>query len=190
MPQRTRLAGIGRDRLGREVTWTIADGERGRRWRETVAEPAGGMARSVTLETGHAGQWLRLEMAAPAGLLSLHPDRGGSVHGNVVSRDGVRHLSLDALDPPLVDIRDSVVGETALCRALERRVAAGEGTTVSVARVGPGLEVTTVEVAVVRQDARTWELRDPDGTRAVAMGDLGTPANNDVGARWPLETGS
>jgi len=104
------------------VTWTVSDGERGRRWREAVAEPAGGMARSMTLETGHAGQWLRLEMAAPAGLLSLHPDREGSIHGNVASADGVRDVALGVLRPPLVDVRDSLVGETAL-DLLPRRLA-------------------------------------------------------------------
>lgn len=193
---RVRLAGHGIDRLGRAVTWTIADGERGRRWREATAGTdladgaSGGLAHAVTLETGHAGQWLRLEVAAAAGLLSLHPDRDGSINGNVVSEGGVRHIAKGVVEPPLVDVRDSLVAETALCRALERQVAAGEGSTVSVVRVLPTLDVEVAQLQVMRTDARTWELTDTDGIRTVSMGDRGAPVTSDAGAKWPLETGS
>jgi hypothetical protein len=181
------------------VTWTIADGERGRRWREATARAGAagdsdvaspGLEHAVTIETGHAGQWLRLEVAAPAGLLSLHPDRDGSINGNVVSEAGVRHIALGAVEPPLVDVRDSLVAETALCRALERLVAAGEGSTISVIRVLPTLDVNVAELQVMRTDARTWELTDVDGIRTVSMGDRGAPVTSDAGAKWPLETGS
>jgi hypothetical protein len=191
---RVRLAGHGVDRLGRAVTWTIADGERGRRWREATAAAAGeapaGLTHAVTIETGHAGQWLRLEVAAANGLLSLHPARDGSVHGNVVSATGVRHVALGVVQPPLVDVRDSLIGEMALCRALERLVAAGEGSTVKVVHVSSALEVAIVELQVLRGNARAWDLTDADGTRTVSMGDLGAPTPGDSGARWPLETGS
>jgi hypothetical protein len=193
---RVRLAGHGLDRLGRAVTWTIADGERGRRWREattglgTAEGASGGLAHAVTMETGHAGQWLRLEVAALAGLLSLHPDRDGSVNGNVVSETGVRHVGLGIVEPPLVDVRGSLVAETALCRALERQVAAGEGSTVSVVRVSATLDIEVAELQVMRTDARTWELADADGIRTVSMGDRGAPVTSDAGAKWPLETGS
>jgi hypothetical protein len=190
MTTRVRLAGQATDRLGRTVLWTVADGERGRRWREVATEPEGGASRSLTLETGHAGQWLRLEIAAPTGLLSLHPDRDGRIQGNVATAAGVRHLSLGSLTPPLVDVRDSLVGETALCRAFERLVGPGEGSGVRVVRVGLGLEVAVFDVGVTRSDARLWELRDSEGTRDVSMGDLGTPSDGDTGGRWPLETGS
>jgi hypothetical protein len=199
---RVRQAGHGVDRLGRAVTWTIADGERGRRWREVTAgaageatespagEPAASLAHAVTIETGHAGQWVRLEVAAPAGLLSLHPDRDGSINGNVVSETGVRHIALGVVEPPLVDVRDSLVAETALCRALERLVAAGEGITVSVVRVSPSLDVAVGELQVMRQDGRTWELTDDAGIRTISMGDRGAPVTADAGAKWPLETRS
>jgi hypothetical protein len=178
------------------MTWTIADGERGRRWREATAAAetadgvSGGLAHAVTLETGHAGQWLRLEVAAPAGLLSLHPDRDGSINGNVVSKAGVRHIAKGVVQPPLVDVRDSLVAETALCRALERLVATGEGSTVSVVRVLPTLEVEVAALQVMRTDARRWELTDAEGIRTVSMGDRGAPVTSDAGAKWPLETGS
>ncbi len=193
---RVRLAGHGLDRLGRLVTWSIADGERGRRWREATAMDGAtedrpeALAHAVTIETGHAGQWLRLEVAAATGLLSLHPERDGSIQGNVVSDVGVRHVALGVMEPALVDVRDSLVAETALCRALERLVAAGEGRTVSVVRVSATLEVSTTELQVFRRDARGWELTDADGIRTAAMGDRGAPVAADAGAKWPLETGS
>jgi hypothetical protein len=209
---RVRLAGHGVDRLGRAVTWTIADGERGRRWRELAANPAaaetaegaagtadgapggadppGGLAHAVTMETGHAGQWLRLEVAAPAGLLSLHPERDGSINGNVVSEAGVRHVALGVVQPALVDVRDSLAAETALCRALERIVAAGEGSVVTVVQVASSLVVAVVELAVRRLNPRTWELTDADGIRTVTMGDRGAPVAGDSSVSWPLETGS
>lgn len=187
---RLRIAGHGRDRLGREVTWTIADGERGRRWREVATDAGGAVAQAITLETGHAGQWLRLEIAAPAGLLSLHPDRDGAIHGNVVTGDGVRHIALEVMEPPLLDLRDALLGETALCRALERIVPAGQGTRLTVVRVTPSLEVATVELEVGRRSARRWELDDAEGRREVEMGDLGTPVEGETAVRWPLETGS
>jgi len=187
------------------VTWTIADGERGRRWRELAANPPaaetadgapvgvdapGGLAHTVTMETGHAGQWLRLEVAAPAGLLSLHPERDGSINGNVVSEVGVRHVALGVVQPALVDVRDSLAAETALCRALERIVAAGEGSVVTVVQVASSLAVAVVELAVRRLNLRTWELTDADGIRTVTMGDRGAPVADDSSVSWPLATGS
>jgi hypothetical protein len=156
----------------------------------TAEGASGGLAHAVTMETGHAGQWLRLEVAALAGLLSLHPDRDGSINGNVVSETGVRHVGLGIVEPPLVDVRGSLVAETALCRALERQVAAGEGSTVSVVRVSATLDIEVAELQVMRTDARTWELADADGIRTVSMGDRGAPVTSDAGAKWPLETGS
>lgn len=127
-------------------------------------------------------------MTSPAGLLSLHPDRAGAIHGNVVTGDGVRHLALGALEPPLVDLPGSVVGETALCRALERLLPPGEARAVRVVRVTDALDVSVVELEALRRDARAWELRDSGVVRSVRVGDRGAPAEGPGDARWPLET--
>jgi hypothetical protein len=73
----------------------LAEGERGRRWRWTVIDH--GVLRHVALvEIDPGGRFARLELASTAGLLILHPEPDGrSIHGNVVTTDGVRPLSLD-----------------------------------------------------------------------------------------------
>jgi hypothetical protein len=193
-----RLAGLERDRGGRDLTWAVADGERGRRWREIGVEAVlgngasdgiGGLVRSLTLETGRGGQWLRLEVATGSGLLSLHPDKAGEIHGNVVSRDGVRHLALGVLNPALVEVSGSLAADAALCRALEHVVEVGEGTTVRVARVSDGLEVSIEPLSVLRKAFRSWELGDPADLRAIELDDHRVPVAGDVSTRWPLEDG-
>ena len=90
-----RRAGSGRQSDGSEVTWSVAEGERGRRWRWTVSDL--GLIRHVALvEIAPAGSFARLELATPLGLLTLHPEPDRrSIHGNVVSAEGVRPLALD-----------------------------------------------------------------------------------------------
>lgn len=193
MTKGVRLVGLERDRDGRDLTWTVADGERGRRWREiSVAASSGGiagLARSLTLETGRGGQWLRLEVAAGAGLLSLHPDKAGEIHGNVVSADGVRHLALGVLNPALVDVAGSLAADASLCRALEAVVAVGEGTIVRVALVSDALEVSIEPLAVLRKAFRSWELGDPEQIRAIELDDHRVPVTGSASTRWPLEDG-
>jgi hypothetical protein len=90
-----RRAGSGRQVDGSDVTWSIAEGERGRRWRWTVSDL--GLVRHVALvEIDPAGAFTRLELATALGLLTLHPEPDRrSIHGNVVTADGVRPLALD-----------------------------------------------------------------------------------------------
>ena len=80
---------------GELIVWSIADGRRGRRWRE-VASVAGTMVRGVLLESDPMGRLARLEVTTAAGLLTLHPDANNTIlHGNVVTPAGVRHLRFD-----------------------------------------------------------------------------------------------
>jgi len=87
-----RVAGSGRRNDGAEVMWTIAEGSRGRRWRETVVV-AGGLVHSLLYETGVDRRFTHLELATRAGLATLHPEGDGTLHGNVVrAQDGVEHV--------------------------------------------------------------------------------------------------
>jgi hypothetical protein len=87
-----RLAGAGRRDDGAEVTWTIAEGRRGRRWRETVVLE-GSLVHSLLYETGVDRRFTHLELATPAGLATLHPEGDGTLHGNVVRAGrGVEHI--------------------------------------------------------------------------------------------------
>jgi hypothetical protein len=82
----------GRARVGdREVTWTVAEGARGRRWREVVTAD-GAIAHSLLLETSPDGRFAHLELSTAAGLLTLHPEADGTLHGNAVGIDGVAHV--------------------------------------------------------------------------------------------------
>jgi hypothetical protein len=90
-----RRGGVSTTATGERVVWTIADGRRGRRWRESVTRD-GALLRTVLFELDPSGRVGRLEVATATGLLTLHPDGDGrTLHGNVVSADGVRHLTFD-----------------------------------------------------------------------------------------------
>lgn len=86
MSEPVRLAGRGRwgDSL---VTWTIAEGRRGRRWREVLSRD-GAIVHSLLLETDSDRRFSHLELAVPGVLLTLHPEGDGTLHGNRVDAAG------------------------------------------------------------------------------------------------------
>jgi hypothetical protein len=75
------------------VTWTVAEGGRGRRWREVIAT-GDAVQHSLLLETSPDGRFSHLELARAGGLWTFHPEGDGSLHGNAVERDApeVRHV--------------------------------------------------------------------------------------------------
>ena len=90
-----RRAGSGRQADGSQVTWSIAEGERGRRWRWTVVDEDR-VRHGALVEIDRAGRFARLELTTPVGLLTLHPEADQrSIHGNVVTADGVRALAFE-----------------------------------------------------------------------------------------------
>jgi hypothetical protein len=86
-----RRAGRGRDPDGGYVTWSVAEGRRGRRWR-VVRAAGGGVTSSLLYELDPAGRFAHLELATPAGLLTLHPEGDGTLHGNAIIDGAVRHV--------------------------------------------------------------------------------------------------
>ena len=86
-----RRAGRGRVADGTDVTWSVAEGRRGRRWREVRTREEGIVAR-LLLETDPDGRFAHLELSTAAGLLTLHPEGDGTLHGNAVTADGVEHV--------------------------------------------------------------------------------------------------
>jgi hypothetical protein len=88
----TRVAGSGELADGSMVTWTVAEGRRGRRWREVVARD-GATVHALLFETDAAGRFSHLELARADGLWTFHPEPDGTLHGNQVAADGeVRHV--------------------------------------------------------------------------------------------------
>ena len=89
-----RRAGVGELPDGSVVTWSVAEGARGRRWRWTIAAPTG-LRHAGLVELDRDGRIARLELETTDGMLTLHPDGDGrSAHGNVVRAHGVEPVAL------------------------------------------------------------------------------------------------
>lgn len=82
-----RVAGWGTDGSGRSITWSVAEGRRGRRWREVVHD-GGAVRHALLYETDTDGRFAHLELSSAAGLVSLHPEQDGTLHGNRVDPAG------------------------------------------------------------------------------------------------------
>ena len=91
MADLVRRAGAGRFVDGTDVVWSVAEGQKGRRWRE-VRTRDGVVVSSLLLETFPDGRFAHLELTTAAGLLTLHPEGDGTIHGNVVRAAGVEHI--------------------------------------------------------------------------------------------------
>jgi hypothetical protein len=92
MADLVRRAGSGRFVDGSDVIWSVAEGQKGRRWRE-VRSKAGVVESSLLLETFPDRRFAHLELSTAAGLLTLHPEGDGTLHGNVVTATGVWHVT-------------------------------------------------------------------------------------------------
>ena len=94
-----RRAGHGRATDGSLVTWSVAEGRRGRRWREVrtrgSAQAGEGTAvvSSLLLELDVDGRFAHLELSTAAGLLTLHPESDGTLHGNTITAAGIGHVA-------------------------------------------------------------------------------------------------
>jgi hypothetical protein len=185
-----RRAGTGRLPGGRRLTWTLADGTRGRRWRATTTSADGRLVQALLLEVDPAGHLLKLEVAAPAGLLTLHPAADGrTLHGNVVRAAGVEHVSLpwSAGHALLAGASPITGGVTAL--GLEGTVGAGEGASFPAVEVAEDLSIRRATWRAARVGERRWRLLAADGGPSVVveLGPDGVPAGLDDAEGWPLE---
>jgi hypothetical protein len=187
-----RVAGVATLDDGTEVTWSLADGRRGRRWRAT-SRRLGALASSLLLEIGTDGRPARLELASAAGLLTLHPEPDGWLHGNAVAADGVRHVSLPWSGDHALEVEPLPIAHAVAVGSLVGRLAVGEGTEVPIVVVSETLAVREGLRRFDRIDAATWRI-DGDGvTRTLVVDDRGVPvwagggAGPSRGREWPLE---
>ena len=185
MTEAIRRGGRLPDDAGRMVTWSIADGRRGRRWRWTVVDRRGTLLVTHTLETDPDGQFLGLESASPPGLLTLHREPDGSVHGNRVSERGVDHLTVEAPAPGAVLIGGTELGVAILLGALPHPVSR---VTLDVLEIFDDLGVR-IASAAIRADAEgIWEVRTNRLSRRAHIGADGLPESAERDAEsWPLE---
>jgi hypothetical protein len=158
-----RRAGRGRLPDGSTVVWSVAEGSRGRRWREVRRSADGDVVTSLLLETDVAGRFAHTELSTAAGLLTLHPEGDGTLHGNAVSDSGLRHVrGLPWTARSVVLVEGSVVASAAALRT-----AGGDG--------ADGVRITlALDVVPVHE------------TISLEVDDDGLPVLTDA-AMWPLE---
>ncbi len=171
---------------GAEIVWSVADGRRGRRWRaETIR--AGRPESALLLEVGVDGRPARLELATAAGLLTLHPEAAGSLHGNAVTLRGVRHFTFDWSGDHGLEIDGLPIASAVTTGRLAAAMPAGEGRTVPVVVVGLDLTVRTGERHYHRLDDRTWRIDGDGRAQTLAVDGRGVPVWPEGAGEWPLE---
>jgi hypothetical protein len=177
-----RRAGHGQLPDGSTVTWSIAEGRRGRRWRE-VRVGAGGPISSLLLETDADGRFSHLELSTAAGLLTLHPEKDETIHGNAVTQGGVRHVvGLPWDREGIVLVVGSPITSAAAAQLLRGSI--GEAAMSNPALlIGLDLGVERREVRVERLPYGTWRF---EGYDAIGVGADGVPSLR-AGDDWPLE---
>ena len=151
------------DQEGLTVTWSMAEGRRGSRWREARVAGAA-VVSSLLLELDPDGRFAHLELATAAGLLTLHPEGDGTLHGNAIVADGVRHIVAVPWQP---DDLLLIAGSTIARAATARRGAVTSGVLVA-------LDLTL--------ERRPIGL----GDRVVELDTDGLPVFPD-GQAWPLD---
>ena len=182
----TRVAGWGVTADGSEVTWTIAEGRRGRRWREVLSR-AGAVEHALLLETAPDGRFSHLELARADGLWTFHPEADGTLHGNHVGRGevDVRHVAGWPFGPDdVIMIEDSLVGPAAI--AWSRAASLPVGSRQMVAAVviaGDGALEPVPALQVERLSATGWRVGSASPFELDAAG-LPVLAG---GSRRPLE---
>ncbi len=184
-----RRAGTGILPGGRRVTWTVADGHRGRRWR-AITTSGDRMLHAVLLEVSPDGTLARVEVAAPGGLLTLHPEPDASMlHGNVVRTEGIEHIALPWTPAHVLMVGASPVTAAVAAVHLAARVGVGEGASVPAVEVGDALSIRKATWRAARTGERRWRLLAADGGPSVllVLDEDGVPADMEQGGDWPLE---
>jgi hypothetical protein len=178
----TRVAGWGRGADGTVVTWTVAEGGKGRRWREVVARGVD-VVHALLLETDPNGRFRHLELACADSLWTFHPEPDGTLHGNhVAATGGVRHIAGRPFAP---DDALIVEGSPISLAAIAWGHAAG-ALVRPVAGVVIGADGTLTErpeIRIERLSATRWQV----GERSqIEIDEAGLPVL-DGGETWPLE---
>lgn len=182
-----RLAGTAR--LGDDaiLTWSIAEGSRGRRWR-AVTTADGVITHALLLEVDLRGRPARLELTTPAGLLTLHPEPdGSSLHGNVVSAVGMRHLAFAWSGEHGLSVDGRPIADAVTAHRLADTVRVGETRSVAVVAITPDLTLREDTVGFERRAETTWRIIRPDGEHALTIDARGIPTGETDAVEWPLE---
>jgi hypothetical protein len=179
-----RRAGRGTDASGALVVWSVAEGRRGRRWREVRSMAGGEVLSSLLLETEPSGRFSHTELSSVAGLLTLHPETDGTLHGNVITPEGIQHVAGLAWDPEgVLLVEGSTIAAAAAAHGLRNAIAPDATASRTAAFVDLGLAVQRVDVTIERVGEDTWRL---GSAGEIAVDDDGLPLL--AGARiWSLD---
>lgn len=181
-----RFGGRGLGADGASVVWSVAEGRRGRRWRE-VRNVGGGVASSLLLETGLDGQFSHLELATPSGLLTLHPEADGTLHGHAIVSDGIEHIEGLAWDADAIVLLDgSTVCRLAAAGSLANGVAVGASKAHLAAVIPATLWLEVKPIRVERIAERHWRF---GADEPFTVDGRGLPELRG-GEIWPLERGA
>jgi hypothetical protein len=169
-----RRAGSGRFVDGSDVVWSVAEGQKGRRWREARSRD-GVVLSSLLLETFPDRRFAHLELSTAAGLLTLHPEADGTLHGNAVTPAGVHHVvGLPWPTGSVVVVDGSAVAITAATWfALGAWTDRSHAVRMPIVTVSPALDV---RAGTIPGDGFSHQSIDADGLPILAGG-----------AVWPLE---
>jgi hypothetical protein len=179
-PRWLRRAGRAHLADGRLLVWSVAEGNRGRRWRGSTRDRDNRLIDDLLLEVDSEGRVGRLEATTAAGQLTFHPEADDrSAHGNVVTLDGVVHIALPWQPDQRIEVPWSPVADAVLIASLRRPGPVLVATfrvdlvpavrSVDVERVGEGrwvvdgrlVVVDAVGLPLASPDATSWPLEDP-----------------------------
>lgn len=183
-----RRAGSGISIDGAAILWSVAEGNRGRRWRSSSSRD-GVVGSALLLEATSGGRVLRLEYTTAGGMLTLHPvGDERSLHGNVVHPHGVRPIALGWSPDHSLEVSGSLIPTAVALARLARSVPVGEGETIPVVAVDPSLGVRPGTRLVRRVAERRWIVADLAARHEidVELDDDGIPSLA-IGRAWPLE---
>jgi hypothetical protein len=178
-----RFCGRGQGADGASVVWSVAEGTRGRRWRE-VRNAGQAVASSLLLETNPAGRFAHLELSTPSGLLTVHPETDGTLHGHAIVSDGVEHVAGLAWDADgVVMLEGSTVCRLAAVAGLADTMAIGASKGHLAAVIPPTLWLEVKPIRIERIDARVWRF---GAEEPFTVEGRGLPLLRG-GEIWPLE---
>jgi hypothetical protein len=178
-----RVAGRGSTPTGESVIWSVAEGHRGRRWREVVLSGRG-IAHSLLLEIDPEGRFAHVELSTPTGLLTLHPEGDGTLHGNAVVSDGVEHVRGLAWEPGGIAVIDgSIVCLAAAIPLAASRITAFGSVALHAVRIPTTFWLEVGPLRIERIEDQRWRFGEGD---VLEVDERGLPRLRG-GEMWPLE---